>query len=141
MQMMIMLPAKTMMSFQRLALVLATAITLGATHFYGSERAGVGAWAKPLPSSVEVARRSSSSSLSEPDPSFAVSVKLGGTTYVNKVCFTSLCCFSPTLSLNHSLCGRMERGEKESTCVGDTDCGYDLLNRGLWRSASSRLIS
>lgn len=61
-----------MLSFQRLAFLLATAISLGST-----------AWATPLASSSQA---SLVSSLSEPDPSFAVSVELGGVTYVNKVC-------------------------------------------------------
>ncbi|EIM83805.1 uncharacterized protein STEHIDRAFT_148606 [Stereum hirsutum FP-91666 SS1] len=59
-----------MLSFQRLAFLLATAISLGST-----------AWATPLASSSQA---SLVSSRSEPDPSFAVSVELGGVTYVNK---------------------------------------------------------
>lgn len=69
------------------------------------------AWAKPFSSSSLAQKRTSvalarSSSLSELDPSFAVSVVLGGTTYVNKVCLLSL-----------SIYGRSER-RKEASVVG-----------------------
>ena len=43
----------------------------------------VSTWAKPVLSAPS--RASTTISASEPDPSFAVSVELGGATYVNKV--------------------------------------------------------